>query len=144
MIAKKKYIITLFLVFILGNFISAQVLEVDAKKTTETFFELCKKNDFKSSANLLAYYGADKSRLYKDFYNSNNPDEFKEVKRICKKVNATLLISDSYSFGKFRNRTINGKKIQSLDVVFLSGTQKVKRKILFIKIKNSSAIFDYK
>ncbi len=143
MITKKRFIFALAFVMLLVNFVSAQVSEVDAKKTTEKFFTLCKANNFKSSTKLLAYYGADKSRLYKDFYNSSNPDEFKEVKRICKKVNATLLISDSYSFGKFRNRTINGKKLQSLDVVFLSGTQKIKRKILFVSIKGSPAIFDY-
>ncbi len=144
MITKKIFVLTIVLFLILGNFALAQVSEVDAKKTTESFFNLCKKNDYKNSAKLLAYYGADKSRLYKDFYNANNPDEFKEIKRICKKVNATLLISDSYKYGKFRTRTINGKKVQSLDVVFLSGTQKVKRKMLFISIKGSPAIFDYK
>ncbi len=144
MITKKIFVLAIVLFFVLGNFALAQVTETNAKKATESFFNLCKKNDYKNSAKLLAYYGADKSRLYKDFYNANNPDEFKEIKRICKKVNATLLISDSYKYGKYRTRTINGKKVQSLDVVFLSGTQKVKRKMLFISIKGLPAIFDYK
>ncbi len=141
---KKNIFLTLMLVVISTTFVFAQVSEADAKKITESFFNLSKKNDIKNAAKLLAYCGADKSRLYKDFYNPNNPDEFKEVKRICKKVNATLLISDSYSFGKFRERTINGKKLKSLEVKFLSGTQKIRRKILFIKINGSTAIFDYK
>lgn len=140
----KRIFLTLILVVISTTFVFAQVSEADAKKMTESFFSFCKKNDVKSAAKLLAYYGADKSRLYKDFYNSNNPDEFKEVRRICKKVNATLLISDSYSYGKFRERTIAGKKLKALEVKFLSGTQKIKRKILFIKINGSTAIFDYK
>ena len=120
-----------------------KVTEPQAKETVEKFFSLCKKNDFKHSAKFLAYYGNNKARLYKDFFNANNPDEFKEIKRVCKKVTATLMISDSYSFGKFRDRTIDGKKFKSLDVVFLSGKQKVKRKILFIEIDGKPAIFEY-
>ena len=143
MIKKQHFILTLIFVFLVTSFSVAQVSVDEAKKTTESFFELCKKNDFQNSANVLAYSGADKARLYKDFYNASNPDEFKEVKRICKKVNATLLISDSYSFGKFRDRTINGKKLQTLEVQFLSGSQKIKRRILFVKIKGTAAIFDY-
>jgi len=144
MITRKNIITTLIFVLFGASLSFAQVSVDEAKTATEAFFELCKKNDYKSSAGVLAYTGADKSRLYKDFYNSNNPDEFKEVKRICKKANATLLISDSYKYGKFKNRTINGKKLQLLEVQFLSGSQKIKRKILFVNINNKAAIFDYK
>ncbi len=104
---------------------------------------LCKNNDFKNASKILAYYGENNSRIYKDFFNSNNPDEFKEVKRVCKKATATLLISDSYKFGKFRDRVIDKKKVKSLDIIFLSGTQKVKSKVLFLEINGRPAIFDY-
>ena len=144
MITKKNIIITLFFVLLTTNFSFSQVSVDEAKKATESFFTFCKKNDFVNSSKLLAYYGSDKSRLYKDFYNSNNPDEFKEIKRICKKVNATILISDSHSYGKFRDKTIDGKKLQLLEVQFISGNQKIKRRILFIKINEKTAIFDYK
>ena len=135
--------IVLLSLFIFNSLVTAQVSETEAKKTVETLFTLCKKNDFRNSANLLAYYGFDNSRVYKDFFNPNNPDELKEIKRICKKINATLLISDSYSFGKFRDRIIGGKKFKSLDVIFLSGKQKVKEKILFITINGKPAIYNY-
>ncbi len=141
---KKLVLFTIVLSILLMNVsLVAQITEAKAKETVEKFFKLCKKNDFKNVSNLLAYYGEDKSRIYKDFFNPNNPDELKEVKRICKKVTATLLISDSYSFGKFRDRVIEKKKFKSLDVVFLSGKQKVKQKVLFIEINNKPAIFDY-
>ena len=130
-------------VLLMNTNLLAQITEAKAKETIENFFTLCKKNDFKNSSNMLAYYGEDKSRIYKDFFNSNNPDEFKEVKRVCKKVTATLLISDSYNFGKFRDRIIEKKKFQSLDVIFVSGKQKVKRKVLFLEINGKPAIFDY-
>ena len=120
-----------------------QISEAKAKKTVENFFTLCKKSDYKNASNLLAYNGKDKARIYKDFFNPNNPDEFKEVKRVCKKVTATLLISDSYSFGKFRDRTIDKKKFKSLDVIFLSGKQKVKQKVLLIDINGKTAIYDF-
>lgn len=133
-----------FITFLIFSSITvAQVIESEAKATAKTFFEICKKNDFKKSATILAYVGADKQRLYKDFYNPNNPDEYKEVKRICKKINATLLISDSYDFGKFKDRKINGKNVQYLEVKFVSGSQKIRRKIFFIKINKKVAIFDY-
>ena len=140
---KNRIYLVIILVMVFVNQTNAQVLEVEAKKTTESFFAFCKKNDFQNSAKLLAYMGADQARLYSDFYNPNNPDELKEIKRICKKINATLLISDSYSFGDFEDKTINGKKLQYMEVQFLSGSQKIKRKIFFVKIKDSVAIFDY-
>ena len=142
---KKNFILfTIILSLLLANTcLFSQITEENAKETVENFFSLCKKSDFKNSANLLAYYGDDKSRIYKDLFNPNNPDEFKEIKRVCKKVTATLLISDSYSFGKFRDRTIDKKKFKSLDIVFLSGKQKVKQKILFLEINDKPAIFDY-
>jgi hypothetical protein len=130
-------------ILIFSSLAIAQVAEADAKKATESFFAFSKKNDFKGAAKLLAYVGADKSRLYEDNYNPNNPDEFKEVKRICKKINATLLISDSYNFGKFGDRKINGKDIQFLEVEFISGSQKIRRKVFFVKVKEQVAIFDY-
>jgi len=133
----------IFSVLLMNTSLFAQITEAKAKETIENFFTLCKKSDFKNSSKLIAYYGEDKSRMYKDFFNPNNPDEFKEVKRVCKKVTATLLISDSYSFGKFRDRIIDKKKFKSLDVIFLSGKQKVKRKVLFLEINGKIAIFNY-
>ena len=106
---KKIFLIlitTIFSLLIVNSILLAQINEADAKNSIENFFTLCKKSDFKNAANILAYNGKDKSRIYKYFFNPNNPDEFKEVKRVCKKVTATLLISDSYSFGKFRDKII--------------------------------------
>ncbi len=135
--------LALIFIFIFSGFASAQVNEKDAKTTTESFFSLCKKNNFKESSKLLAYLGTDNARLYNDVYNANNPDEYKVVRRICKKINATLLISDSYSFGKFGNKDIRGKKVQFLEVQFSSGSQKIKHYVYFIEIKNKVVIFDY-
>ena len=134
--------IILSLLFV-NSTLQAQISEVDAKNSVENFFTLCKKSDFKNASSLLAYNGKDESRIYKDFFNPNNPDEFKEVKRVCKKVTATLLISDSYSFGKFRDKIIEEMKFKSLDVIFLSGKQKVKQKVLLLEINGKIAIFDY-
>ena len=95
MIIKKRVVLSLFVTLFAANIIFAQITQKEAESTIENFFSLCKKGDFHNSAGLLIYSGQDKARLYKDFFNPNNPDEFKEVKRICKRVNATLLISDS-------------------------------------------------
>ena len=143
----KKNLLILFATILALLFVSSnlhgQTGEVKAKETVENFFSLCKKNDFANASNILAYYGKDKSRTYKDFFNPNNPDEFKEVKRVCKKVTATLLISDSHSFGKFRDKVIDENKFKSLDVIFLSGEQKVKQKVLLLEINGKISIFNY-
>ena len=136
-------IATLLSLIFVNSTIEAQISEANAKNTVENFFTFCKNNDFKNASTLLAYYGKDKARTYNDFFNPNNPDEFKEVKRVCKKVTATLLISDSYSFGKFRDKVIEEKKFKSLDVIFLSGKQKVKQKVLLLEINGKISIFDY-
>jgi len=139
----ERNILTLIFILFLTSISFSQVTEEEAKKSTESFFSICKKSDYPNAAKLLAYYGSDKLRLYNDFYNPNNPDELKEIKRICKKVTATLLISDSFSFGEFKDKIVNGVKLKSLDIQFLSGSQKIKRKIFFIQIDKKAAIFDY-
>ncbi len=76
---KRKTILFLFLlsVVLMSTSLLAQITEEKAKATIEEFFLLCKNNDFKNSSKILAYYGENNSRIYKDIFNSNNPDEFK-------------------------------------------------------------------
>jgi hypothetical protein len=143
MFTKKNIIINLFIIFFSANFSFAQLTQTEANATIENFFSLCKKGDFHNSAKLLIYFGQDKVRLYKDFFNPDNPDEFKEVKRICKKVNATLLISDSYTIGKLRKLKFNGETVQGVNVLFKSGKQKIRKRILLKKINDKTGILDY-
>ena len=140
---KKRIVFSLFALIFAANIMSAQITQKEAESTIEKFFSLCKKGDFHNSAGLLVYSGQDKTRSYKDFFNPNNPDEFKEVKRICKKVNATLLISDSYNFGKLRTVKFYDKTVQSLDVFFKSGKQKMRKRILLAKVKDKTGILSY-
>ncbi|MEN8191979.1 MAG: hypothetical protein ABFS12_04140 [Bacteroidota bacterium] len=139
-----KTLISLFLVFVLFismNKISAQVDKKAAKSTANKLFSLCQKNNYSSASSILAYHGSNESRLYKDTYNYSNSSEASDVKRFCKRVKAMIEISDSYDFGSFRKRKMHGKEVQSLDVIFKSGNQKIKNKLTFIEINGKPAIY---
>lgn len=119
-----------------------QVNEESAKEIANKLFNMCLKENYSSASNLLAYHGSDESRLYKDTYTYSNSTEAAEVKRLCNRIKAMIEISDSYDFGSFRNRKSNGKQVQSLDIIFKSGNQKIKNKLTFISINGSAVVLN--
>ncbi len=141
----KKYI-SLFvtiLTFISLNTINAQISEQSAKNIANQLFNSCEKNNYKSVADILAYHGSDESRLYKDTYNYSNSKEASDVKRFCNRLKAMIEISDSYELGKLRSRKIYGQEVKSLDVIFKSGNQKIKNKLIFIDIKGATVVYKF-
>ncbi len=127
--------------FISFNAINAQISEQSAKNIANQLFSSCEKNDYRSVADILAYHGSDESRLYKDTYNYSNSKEASAVKRFCNRLKALIEISDSYELGSLRSRKIYGKEVKSLDVVFKSGNQKIKNKLIFIDIKGNPVVY---
>ncbi len=139
----KKYISisVILLAFIGSNAINAQIDKQSAINVANQLFNSCKKNNYRSTADILAYHGSDETRLFKDTYNYSNPQEAAEVKRFCKRMKAMIEISDSYEFGSFRSRKMHGHEVKSLDVIFKSGNQKIKNKLIFIAIKGKPVIY---
>jgi len=139
----KKYIsiFVMIFTFIGFNAINAQIDKQSAINVANQLFNSCKKNDYRSSASILAYHGSDEARLYKDTYNYSNPQEASEVKRFCNRMKAMVEISDSYEFGSFRTRKMHGHEMKSLDVIFKSGNQKIKNRLIFIAIKGKPVIY---
>ena len=139
-----KNYISLFvtvLTFISFSIINAQLNEQTAKDAANQLFNLCEKNNYGSVANILAYHGSDESRLFKDTYKYSNSKEASDVKRFCNRLKAMIEISDSYEFGNFRSRKIYGNETKSLDVIFKSGNQKIKNKLIFIDIGGKAVIY---
>jgi len=139
----KKYISIFVMVsaFIGSNIINAQVDKQSAIKVANQLFNACKNNDYRSTADILAYHGSDEARLYKDTYNYTNSQEASEVKRFCRRMKAMVEISDSYEFGSFKTRKVHGHEVKSLDVIFKSGNQKIKNKLIFIAINGKPVIY---
>lgn len=129
------------LTFISFITINAQISEQLAKNVANQLFNSCEKNNYKSAAGFLAYHGADETRLYKETYKYSNSKEASDVKRFCNRLKAMIEISDSYELGKLRSRKIYGKEFQSLDVIFKSGNQKIKNKLVFIDIKGNAVVY---
>jgi len=136
-----SFFVIIFAIVVSSNVIFGQITEQSAKSVANKFFNACKKSDYGSASVMLAYHGSDESRLYKDTYNYSISEDASDVKRFCNRVKATLEISDSYEFGKFRTKKSHGNEYKSLDVVFKSGSQKIKNKLIFIYIKNSPIIY---
>lgn len=129
------------LTFISFITINAQISEQSAKSVANQLFNSCEKNNYKSVAGILAYHGSDETRLYKDTYNYSNSKEASDIKRFCNRLKAMIEISDSYELGKLRSRKIYGREFKSLDVVFKSGNQKIKNKLMFIDIKGKPIVY---
>lgn len=138
---KHKSIFVIFLTIISFATINGQISEQSAKNVANQLFKSCEKNNHKSAADILAYHGSDETRLYKDTYKYSDSKEASNVKRFCNRLKAMIEISDSYELGKLRSRKIYGKEFQSLDVIFKSGNQKIKNKLVFIDIKGNAVVY---
>jgi hypothetical protein len=134
---KREFVIVIFLSII---FLGMPGLEY-AQNTDETaikaaltnLINLSKTKSFDKAAKLIAYDGEDKNRVLKDSYNPAVKDELNQVKRICKKINALLELSAKFEFGQFKVVNPEGKESFSIDVIFISGEQKLVTNFSFIK-----------
>ncbi len=138
---KYKGLFVIILTFISLGTINSQISEQSANNVANQLFKSCEKNNYKSAADILAYHGSDETRLYKDTYKYSDSKEASDVKRFCNRLKAMIEISDSYELGKLRSRKIYGKEFQSLDVIFKSGNQKIKNKLVFIDIKGNAVVY---
>lgn len=126
--------------FLSMNNLNAQINAQNAKDVANSLFELCGKNNYSSAASLLAYHGSDESRLYKSTYNYSNSSEAADVKRFCNRIKAMIEISDSYEFGSFGTKKTHGNEVKSLEVIFKSGSQKIKNKLTFVLVNNNTVV----
>ncbi|MBN1301482.1 MAG: hypothetical protein JW995_09740 [Melioribacteraceae bacterium] len=114
----------------------------EVKSAVENLFEICKSGNFEKAAGYIAYMDDDKSRYLNDSYDFNNSNEAKKVKRIAKKINAFLKLSDKYEFGEYETMDDGGKQITSIQVIFISGSQQLKTQFSFVKINELLMLSD--
>jgi hypothetical protein len=88
----------------------------DVKNNLVKLLDYSKSKAYDKAAFLIVYDGEDKTRVQKDSFNPANKDELNEVKRKCKKISAS-----------------GTKDIYTLNVVFISGEQKLSTSFSFIK-----------
>lgn len=143
MTAKLKILFCLFLTTSLYT-LEAQTIskEESAKNTVLTLLQLSENEKFEDAANLIAYKGKEKERVDNDIYNYKESDEAKKVRRICKKINALLNISDSHEFGNFSTKKKSGKNIHIFDLFFISGEQKIRVEFSFVDFNNRLILID--
>jgi len=141
--AVSKILFFLFLTASLST-LEAQTISKEelAGNTVLKLLQLSEKEKFEDAANLIAYKGKEKERVDNDIYNYKVSDEAKKVRRICKKINALLSISDSHEFGSFNTKKISGKNIYIFDLFFISGGQKIRVEFSFVDFKNKLILID--
>ena len=136
----------LFFLFLTSSLftLEAQTISKDesAKNTVVKLLQLSEDEKFEDAASLIAYEGKDKERDGSDVYNYKVSDEAKKVRRICKKINALLNISDSHEFGNFNTKKRSGKNIYIYDLFFISGEQKIRVEFSFVDFNNRLILID--
>jgi hypothetical protein len=107
---------------------------IDIKNTLVRLLDYSKSKSYSKAALLIAYNGEDKSRFQKDSFNPVNKDELTEAKRFCKKISALIELSSKYEITTF-TPPVSGSKdaVFTLNVVFISGEQKLTTSFSFIK-----------
>ena len=145
MIDYKKYI-----GFILFLALSTAVLfaqtekpEDEVKSTLTEIFKLSKGNKYQKASEYFAYTGDDKDRYLKSTLNYSIREEKSIVRRNCKKIKAYLELSDSYEYGKFETKNIDGITHYILKVIFKSGSQNLNISFNFVKVNNKFVLASF-
>ena len=107
--------------------------------TAKTIFELSADSDYKKAAEFFIYSDKNQTK-YERVINSGNKEEFRSVKKICKKIKGLLKISSSYNFSKIST----DKKITTIEVNFLSSGQNLKFNLGFIQLNNEFKLLSFK
>lgn len=114
----------------------------DIKGNLKSLFELSKSKSFEKAAELIAYEGEDKARVHKESFNPANKDEIAQVKRISKKIAALIELSSKYDMGNPNVKQDGEKEIQTIEVSFVSGDQKLVTEFSFIKTAKGYLLFN--
>ncbi|MFC2133457.1 hypothetical protein ACFLTH_02465 [Bacteroidota bacterium] len=115
--------------------------EQDVKAVIERLFEFSNNQNYKSAAELIAYSGEDDNRNNNDTFNVSDRMEFNQVKRICKQIYALLELSE-YQLGDYKATFDNGVTHYNLDIYFISGEQRIKKRFQFVKTENGKYLLD--
>jgi len=139
---KKNINLTLlaFSVFFLTSVVTAQ--NKDVKENLKNLFEYSKTKALEKAADLIAYDGEDNTRVKKQSFNASNKDELAQVKRICKKISALIELSSKYDFGTTVSKNEGDQEIQTIEVSFVSGDQKLLTEFSFIKTEKGFLLFN--
>jgi hypothetical protein len=130
-----KYVLIslMFLTGALIPVIAQNSPQMEIKNNLVKLLDYSKSKAYDKAAFLIVYDGEDKTRVQKDSFNPANKDELNEVKRNCKKISALIELSSKYEIGDFIPAVSGTKDVYTLNVVFISGEQKLSTSFSFIK-----------
>ncbi len=135
------YLNILFL-FLFTSMVYSQneLTKSDLKETVSKIFNLCNDKNYKAMADLLLFKDGNKYRPY----NFSNKSEAKKVKRLSKKIKAYLDLSDSYEYNSFVKGKLNNLPSTTLNIIFVSGDQKLKISFEFVKLNGKILLASFK
>jgi hypothetical protein len=110
---------------------------------TDILAQASAESSIKSALNSLLDYSKSKSYdkaakliVFED-QNMSNVQKEGQIKRTCKKINALMDLSSRHEFGEFKVTGEAGKEIYTMQVVFISGDQRLVTIFSFIKKENN-------
>lgn len=112
----------------------------DLKETVAKIFNLCNNKNYEGMADLLLFKDG---KTYRP-YNFSNKSEAKKVKRQCKKIKAYLDLSDSYEYDSFVNGNYESLPSSKLNIIFISGDQKLNISFEFVKLNGKILLASFK
>jgi hypothetical protein len=110
---------------------------------TKIFAQNSAESSIKSALNNLLDYSKSKSYdmavklIAFDVQIKTDVEKVNQAKRICKKINALVDLSSRHEFGEFKITGDAGKEIYTMQIVFISGDQKLVTAFNFIKSESS-------
>jgi hypothetical protein len=82
------------------------------------------------------YDKAVKLMLFED-QSKSDAEKASQAKRTCKKISALMDLSSKHEFGEFKITGETGKEIYTMQIVFISGDQKLVTSFSFVKKDNT-------
>ncbi len=135
--------IFLLIVIICGTLVAQVDPKEIVKNDIERLLRYTKQNNIILAARLIAYKGNDADRNLKDAVNPENEEELKHAKRIVKKLNAFLDLSDTYEFGEFQKKSDKTGDYFIQEVKFKKGQQLLSTDFTFINFQGRYLLTDF-
>jgi hypothetical protein len=142
LVMKKMIMVQFVLALLLFSSFYAQnqLKENEVKAQLTKIFDLSKDKNYSGITSLFLYNKKDEVRTF----NFTDRSDAKAVKRMAKKINAYLDLSDSYEYESIAYGKMNNLSSAELKVNFKSGDQKLSISFVFVEYSGNILLANFR
>jgi hypothetical protein len=112
------------------------------KKRLTELFAACRANDYAKAAKYIVYRGSDERREWRVPYNYSNAEDREEVRKICDRINAELVLDRAPAFVNFVLHREGKQEWGVWEVLFEAESQRQRLLFAFVKVKGKYLLGD--